>query len=159
MTGRNETLNFESRATLILAGARGRGTRPSRPQALHTRFLRLDKGSKAKRCMMSTDTVKLEELSLQPADSEKGTDGLPTATEPLKQDDATDNTQATSSSGEGTAVQGTTVKGTTSRWITLLIAVATLLGNGFLSAGISIIAPFYPIAVSCIYSWDNISIY
>ena len=43
MTGRNETLNFESRATLILAGARGRGTRPSRPQALHTRFLRLDK--------------------------------------------------------------------------------------------------------------------
>ena len=106
---------------------------------------------------MSTDTVKLEELSSQPADSEKGTDGLPTApTEPLKQDDATDNTQATSSSGEGTAVQGTTVKGTTSRWITLLIAVATLLGNGFLSAGISIIAPFYPIAVSCIYSWDNI---
>ena len=92
--------------------------------------------------MMSTP----EEILLQPVDNIKGVDGRHTApTEALEQDDATDNTQGTSSSSEGT-----TVEGTTSRWMTVFTTVATLLSNSFLNAGISMIAPFYPIVVSCI---------
>ena len=88
----------------------------------------------------------LEEISLRPVDSKDVVDGLHTArTEPLVQDDATDNTQGTSSSSEETAVQGTT-----SRWNTVFTTAATLISNSVLCAGISMIAPFYPIVVSCI---------
>ena len=88
----------------------------------------------------------LEEISLRPVDSKKGVDGLHTApTEPLDQDDPTDNTQRTSSSSEGTAVQRTT-----SRWNAVFTIAATFLSNSILCAGISMIAPFYPIVVSCI---------
>ena len=88
----------------------------------------------------------IEEISLRPVDSKKGVDGRHTArTEPLEQDDAADNTQGTSSSSEGKTVQGTN-----SRWVTVFITFATLLATSFLSAGISMIAPFYPIVVSCI---------
>ena len=92
--------------------------------------------------MMST----LEEIPLQPVDNKTGVDSRHTApTEPPEQDDATDNTQGTSSSSEGT-----TVEVTTSRWMTVFTTVATLLSYSFLNAGISMIAPFYPIVVSCI---------
>ena len=88
----------------------------------------------------------LEEISLRPVDSKDVVDGRHTApTEPLEQDDATDKTQGTSSSSEGTTVQGTT-----SRWNAVFTTAATLLSTSFLSAGISMIAPFYPIVVSCI---------
>ena len=95
-------------------------------------------------CMMST--LDLEEISLRPVDSKDVVDGLHTArAEPLEQDDATDNTQGTSSSSEVI-----TVEGTTSRWMTVFTTAATLLATSFLNAGISMIAPFYPIVVSCI---------
>ena len=86
----------------------------------------------------------LEEIPLQPAGS-KEVENCPhvTLTEPLEQADTTDNTQETSTSGEVTA--GLVVK---SRWETVFIAVTTLLAIAFLNAGISMIAPFYPIVVS-----------
>ena len=88
--------------------------------------------------MMST----LEEISLRPV-----ADDLHTGrAEPLEQDDATENAQGTLSSSEA----GTTVQGTTSCWNTVFTTAATLLANSFLNAGISMIAPFYPIVVSCI---------
>ena len=86
----------------------------------------------------------LEEISLQPAGS-KQVENCPhvTLTEPLEQEDTTDNTQETSYNGEGTA--GLVVK---SRWETVFTTVTTLLATAFLNAGISMIAPFYPIVVS-----------
>ena len=86
----------------------------------------------------------MEEISLQPAGS-KEVENRPHVTlkEPLEQEDTADNTQETSTSGEVTA--GLVAK---SRWETVFTAVTTLLATAFLNAGISMIAPFYPIVVS-----------
>ena len=93
--------------------------------------------------MMSTS----EEILLRPVDSKKEVDGRHTApTEPLEKNDAPDNAQGTSSSSN----EETTVQGTTSRWMTVFTTAATLLSNSILTTGISMIAPFYPIVVSCI---------
>ena len=103
-------------------------------------------GHRPGHCCMTYMMSTLEEISLRPVDSKDVVDGRHTApTEPLEQDDATENVQGTSSSSEGTTVQGTT-----SRWVTVFTTVATLLATSFLNAGISMIAPFYPIVVSCI---------
>ena len=94
-------------------------------------------------CMMST----LEEISLRPVDGKDVVDDLHTGrAEPLEQDDATENAQGTLSSSEA----GTTKQGTTSWWHVVFTIAAALLANFFLNAGISMIAPFYPIVVSCI---------
>ena len=88
----------------------------------------------------------LEEIPLQHAGGKEIENrSHVTLTEPLEQDDTIDNTQETSSSGEGTA--GQVVK---SRWETVFTTVTTLLATSLLNAGISMIAPFYPIVVSCI---------
>ena len=93
--------------------------------------------------MMST----LEEISLRPVDSKDVVDGLHAGrAERLEQDDVTENAQGTLSSSEA----GMTLQGTTSRWNTVFTTAATLLANSLLNAGISMIAPFYPIVVSCI---------
>ena len=88
----------------------------------------------------------LEEISLRPVDSKDVVDGLTARAELLEEDDATENAQGTLSSSEA----GTTIRGTTSWWNTVFTTAATLLANSFLNAGISMIAPFYPIVVSCI---------
>ena len=49
--------------------------------------------------------------------------------------------QGTSSSTEGTAAP--------SKWTKIFTTIATLIAYAFLNAGISMIAPFYPIVVSC----------
>ena len=87
----------------------------------------------------------LEEISLRPVDSKDVVDGLTARAELLEEDDATENAQGTLSSSEA----GTTIRGTTSWWNTVFTTTATLLANSFLNAGISMIAPFYPIVVSC----------
>ena len=92
-------------------------------------------------CMMST----LEEISLPPVVSKDVVDGLHAGrAERLEQDDVTENAQGTLSSSEA----GTTLPVTTSWWNTVFTTAATLLANSFLNAGISMIAPFYPIVVS-----------
>lgn len=85
-----------------------------------------------------------EGIPLQPLGSKKVEDD-DNHPEPLGQDDATENAQQTSSS-----TQGAVSPVTTSRWKTFFTTVAILVANGFLNAGISMIAPFYPIMVSCL---------
>ena len=101
-------------------------------------------------CVMST----LEEISLRPVDSKDVVDGLTARAELLEEDDATENAQGTLSSSEA----GTTKQGTTSWWHVVFTIAAALLANFFLNAGISMIAPFYPIVVSkfnCIPVWSS----
>ena len=110
-------------------------------------FLKIaDKAKGSPDCVTLRTMSTLEEIPLQHVGG-KEVENRPhvTLTEPLKQEDTTDNTQETSSSGEGTA--GLVVK---SRWETVFTTAATLLATAFLNAGISMIAPFYPIVVSCI---------
>ena len=82
-----------------------------------------------------------EGIPLQPLGSKKLEDDDRT----LGQDDTTDNAHQTSSSTPGPVLPVAT-----SWWKTFFTTVAILFANGFLNAGISMIAPFYPIMVSCL---------
>ena len=89
----------------------------------------------------------LEEIPLQATDSKEEEDGNHTThTEPLEPDD----------SAQTSTVKRAAAPVTRSRWKTIFTTVATLIAYAFLNAGISMIAPFYPIVVShisCLVSW------
>ena len=88
----------------------------------------------------------LEEISLQAEDSKEveAEDGKrhTKRLEPLKQDVTTDFRQGASPNNKGAV----TKRG----WKVIFTTVTTLLTAVFLNAGISMIAPFYPIVVSFI---------
>ena len=83
-----------------------------------------------------------EEIPLQAVEAENGnhTKHL----EPLEEDvtTSTNITRETSSGG----TKGTTAP---SWWKKIFTGLATLIAYAFLNVGISMIAPFYPIVVSC----------
>ena len=87
-----------------------------------------------------------EKISLQPENSEEveleDHDRHSKHSQLLEQDVATDFKPGTSHSAKGTV--------TKSRWKKIFTTVATFLAALFLNAGISMIAPFYPIVVSFI---------
>ena len=81
----------------------------------------------------------LEEFPLQAAESKEVEESKHPG--PPEPDDTVASTR--------TSTKGVTAPGTTSRWKTLFTTVATLIAYAFLNVGISMIAPFYPIVVSC----------
>ena len=88
----------------------------------------------------------IEETPLQPRDSKATEDNRHTSCterlEPLQVEDAT---------GESASSAKVTVAPvTTNGWKKCFITVTILITYAFLNAGISVIAPFYPIVVSCI---------
>ena len=88
-----------------------------------------------------------EDVLLYPLDcvKEKEDGNHAPLTEPLEHNDP-DSKQGTIPGAKGSSAP----PATTNRWKTLMTAVTTLLAYVFLYAGISMIAPFYPIEVSCI---------
>ena len=88
----------------------------------------------------------IEETPLQPRDSKATEDSRHTSCterlQPLQVEDAT---------GESASSAKVTVAPvTTNGWKKCFITVTILITYAFLNAGISVIAPFYPIVVSCI---------
>lgn len=91
-----------------------------------------------------------EETPLQPRDRKATEDSShPSCTERLEplqvQEATTESAQGISSSAKVTAAPVTT-----NGWKKCFITVILLITYTFLNAGISIIAPFYPIVVSCL---------
>ena len=91
-----------------------------------------------------------EETPLQPRDSKAAEDSSHTSCterlEPLQvQETTTESAQGISSSAKVTVAPVTT-----NGWKKCFITVTILITYAFLNAGISIIAPFYPIVVSCL---------
>ena len=92
----------------------------------------------------------IEETPLQPRDSKATEDSRHTSCterlEPLQVEDATgESAQGITSSAKVTVAQVTT-----NCWKKCFITVTILITYAFLNAGISVIAPFYPIVVSFI---------
>ena len=90
----------------------------------------------------------IEETPLQPRDSKATEDSNHTSCterlEPLQVEDATGE----SAQGISSSAKVTVAPVTTNGWKKYLITVTILITYAFLNAGISVIAPFYPIVVS-----------
>ena len=91
----------------------------------------------------------IEETPLQPRDSKATEDSRHTSCterlEPLQVEDATGE----SAQGITSSAKVTVAPVTTNCWKNGFITVTILITYAFLNAGISLIAPFYPIVVSC----------
>ena len=91
-----------------------------------------------------------EETPLQPRDSKAAEDSSHTSCterlEPLQVQEATTE----SAQGISSSAKVTVAPVTTNGWKKCFITVTILITYAFLNAGISIIAPFYPIVVSCL---------
>ena len=92
----------------------------------------------------------IEETPLQPRNSKVTEDSSHTSCtqrlEPLQVEDAT----AESTQGISSSAKVTVAPVTTNGWKKYFITVTILITYAFLNAGISVIAPFYPIVVSFI---------